>query len=183
NRLVEKNIEKRKVLFVMQHSTETEMLEIARAFEKIDTSEYELMVKPHPHQEPGVLNKVKVILGSKPTVNFFGAESDTYELIEQSEVIVGLFSSVLYESILVGKKVIVADFFQLNDSVNFANLGLALKAENQQQLASMIEQCINDEEFYSRVAENVIKYLKKNPHLNVKSMKNVFNQFVKNYLI
>lgn len=183
NRLVEKTIEKRKVLFVMQHSTESEMLEIARAFGKIATGEYELMVKPHPHQEPGVLNKVKVILGSKPSVKFFGAESDTYELVEQSEVIVGLFSSVLYESILVGKKVIVADFFQLNDSVNFANLGLALKAENQKQLASMIERCINDEEFYSRVAENVINYLKKNPHLNVKSMKNVFNQFVKNYLI
>jgi hypothetical protein len=175
--------EKRKVLFVMQHSTENEMLAIAKAFAELVTDEYELMVKPHPHQEFGVLNKVKVILGENVGVNFCGAESDTYELINQCDVVVGLFSSVLYESILVGRKVIVADFFGLNDSVNFASLGLALKAQNKQQLKNTIESCMNDDSSYSPIDLNVTKYLEKNSHLNEYSMKSVFNRFIKSYLV
>ena len=57
-------------------------------------------------------------------VNVLRKSSDTYDALAQCNVIIGLFSSVIYESIISHKMVVTGNFFNVNESVDFGRIGI-----------------------------------------------------------
>lgn len=154
------------ILFAMQHSTSFEMLATAQALKDICSRYgFTLIVKPHPHQEFPVLNKVRSIFGDSSFVRVLGRDSDTYDAVARSQLIVGLFSSVLFEGALYGKDVVVSAFRDLDPSIDFSRLGLAVKAHNPETLELAIVELIRGGDLARTLLESRNAYLDLNPQL------------------
>lgn len=154
------------VLFAMQHSAAEEMLAIAHALKKVcEKHNMTLIVKPHPHQELPVLNRIRAFFGECAYARVLARESDTYEAVARSSMVVGLFSSVLLESALYGKDVIVAAFRELDKSIDFSSLGLALKAQDPASLESLMLALVEGGEVAEQLRETRTAYLDANPQL------------------
>lgn len=152
------------IFFAMQHSTAYEMIETAIALHKICAQRgYQLIVKPHPHQELPILNKVRGLFADSPLVKVLSRESDTYEAVARCSIVVGLFSSVLLESALYGKDVVVAAFRDIEESIDFSRLGVAIKVTSAEALESTLIDLISRGESASRLEAGRAAYLIKNP--------------------
>lgn len=156
------------VMFAMQHSIADDMYKIANALKQVVSgTNIRLHVKPHPHQELPVLNGIKEIFEGIPNIKVYTKETNTYELLAQCKIIVGLFSSVLLESGIYGKKVIVADFNDLHPSIDFSLLGLAKKVNTTEQLAAVLHDFLNEGEAAQSFAASRMQYLNKNPQFTI----------------
>ncbi|MDQ6212209.1 capsular polysaccharide export protein, LipB/KpsS family [Achromobacter insolitus] len=154
------------ILFAMQHSTSFEMLATARALKSIcERNELTLIVKPHPHQELPILNEVRAIFGECAFARVLGRDSDTYDAVARSAIIVGLFSSVLLESALYGKDVVVAAFREIDESIDFSLSGLAVKVHDEAALEDVILQLKNGGEVARALQVSRNAYLQENPQL------------------
>lgn len=133
------------ILFAMQHSTSFEMLSTALALKDIcGRHNFSLIVKPHPHQEIPILNKIRAMFADCTFARVLGKDSNTYEAVARSSIVVGLFSSVLLESALYGKDVIVSAFRDIDPSIDFSTLGLAIKVQDSEGLESTILDLVNE---------------------------------------
>ncbi len=152
------------ILFAMQHSTSFEMLATAQALKDIcGRHGFTLIVKPHPHQEFPVLNQVRAMFGDCAFAKVLGKDSDTYDAAARSAMVVGLFSSVLLESALYGKDVIVSAFRDIDASIDFSTLGLAIKVHDPDSLETAIQELVNGGEAARALHESRKAYLEANP--------------------
>lgn len=127
------------IFFAMQHSCAETMLSISNALRKhLKMYGGSLIIKPHPHQELSILNKVKSIFADCENVLILSREADTYTNLVRTKIIVGYFSSVLLEASLAGMNVIVAAFHGIHESIDFSKLGLAIKVEDEVSLSQEI---------------------------------------------
>lgn len=154
------------ILFAMQHSTSFEMLATAKSLKTIcERHGLTLIVKPHPHQELPVLNEVRAIFGKSEFARVMGRDSDTYEAVARSAIIVGLFSSVLLESALYGKDVVISAFREIEESIDFSLSGLAVKVQDEAALEDVILQLKNGGEISRALQVSRNAYLQDNPQL------------------
>ena len=80
----------------------------------------DVVVKPHPHQELPVLHEIRRIFSDNSKVTVLSRESDTYEAVANCGIVVGFFSSVLLESALSGKPVVVSAFRDIHPSIDLS---------------------------------------------------------------
>ncbi|MCJ0829593.1 beta-3-deoxy-D-manno-oct-2-ulosonic acid transferase [Acinetobacter sp. NIPH1876] len=152
------------IFFAMQHSLPEEMMLIGHALNNISKRcNIKLIVKPHPTQELPVLNRVKSIFDGSKNVTFLSRDSDTYLAIAKCQIVVGLFSSVLLEAAIYGKEVIVADFKDLHESVDYSKLGVAVKAQQESELEYFIKDLMKKGAEYQKLKKTRDHYLSKNP--------------------
>uniref|UniRef100_UPI004048E138 capsular polysaccharide export protein, LipB/KpsS family n=1 Tax=Orrella sp. TaxID=1921583 RepID=UPI004048E138 len=125
------------ILFVMQHSSGFVMLEIASWLEKLASEHgFSVVVKPHPNQERVVQQRIFERLRNTNLIYFAHKASDTYELVANSNIIVGLNSNVLMEASIFGSAVIVANpsfndsFEYLRPSFDLSVSGLCFKTNS-----------------------------------------------------
>lgn len=153
------------VLFAMQHSSARAMISSALALRDIALKHnITVLVKPHPHQELPILNEVKRIFGGSSNVEILSKNADTYQAVAQSDVIVGLFSSVLFESAIARKAVLITAFDPLHDSIDFSQRGLALKVTLPEQLESTLMELLARGDLYESLMRTQAEYLELNPH-------------------
>lgn len=164
------NKKQKYILFGMQHSTVAEMLKIYELL-KNSVSQMDnviLAIKPHPHQEQSVIDfirddidtdKSKIILAEK--------DADTYQMIYESDVVVGLFSNVLLEAALYAdKRVLVISDDGLSDTIDFSGYGLAVKVETQpEKVKNTLNDMILNGPLAQRLDETRKKYQQENVHL------------------
>lgn len=149
------------IFFAMQHSCVEDMLSISEALKKhLMTHGGSLIIKPHPHQELTILNKVKSIFSDCENVLILSREADTYTNLVRTKIVVGYFSSVLLEASLSGMDVIVGAFHGIHESVDFSTLGLAIKVCNDESLSNEI--LSNDR--HERLSASREEYFSKNNH-------------------
>lgn len=154
------------ILFAMQHSTSYEMLATARALKSIcGRHGLSLLVKPHPFQELPILNEVRAMFGDAEFARVLGRDGDTYEAVARSSIVVGLFSSVLLESALYGKDVIVSAFRGIEESIDFSRIGLALKVIDEAALEDAILQLMESGPLARALHESRAAYMAANPQL------------------
>lgn len=151
-------------LFVMQHSMYTEsasaLVSIQQYFSKNEN--VRIYIKPHPHQEVAVLELLTSIGGSNIIV--LGKNADTYEYVSKCTYILGMFSSVLFESILSKKKVIIFNYNSLDPSINFASLGLALEVSKYDEFEDLLNRIkLDSDSMFSDVNYNINDFLLNNP--------------------
>lgn len=161
---VETSLSKSTLFFAMQHSLSEEMMLIGQALNNISKKhKFRVLVKPHPMQELPVLNRIKDVFADNPNVILLSRDSDTYKAIADSEIVVGLFSSVLLESAIYGKPVIVADFKDLHESIDYSQLGVAIKTQQEDELERVILDLFNQGVEYKKLKQNRDAYLNDNP--------------------
>lgn len=149
------------IFFAMQHSCANTIISISIALRKhLNTHGGKLIIKPHPHQELSVLNKVRSIFSECNDVLFLSRETDTYTNLVRARIVVGYFSSVLLEASLSGMDVIVAAFHGIDESVDFSKLGLAIKVDNEVSLSNEIL----SKDRHERLLASRENYFSKNRH-------------------
>lgn len=152
------------ILFAMQHSSSFEMISTAEALANICQKHgYFLMIKPHPHQEMPVLNRVRTLMAGRDCVQVMTRESDTYAALAKSKVVVSLFSSVLLESSLYRKGTVISAFRDIHPSIDFSKNGLALKALNVEQLEQICVDLVEGGVLSKQLAETQEHFLQNNP--------------------
>lgn len=152
------------ILFAMQHSASFEMINTAKALADIcEKHGYFLTIKPHPHQEIPVINRVRTLMAGKDCVKMLTRESDTYTAISKNKVVVGLFSSVLLESSIYRKSTVISAFRDLHPSIDFSKNGLALKACNADELEKICVDLIEGGELSKQLTETQNQFLQNNP--------------------
>lgn len=152
------------LFFAMQHSLPEEMMLIAEALNNISIKHnFKLIVKPHPGQELPVLNRVKGIFNGNGNIVFLSRDSDTYKAIANSKIVVGLYSSVLLEAAIYGKAVVVADFKNLHESVDYSKLGMAIKVHQSEDLERIIVDIFDQGLEYKKLMQSRDIYLERNP--------------------
>ncbi|WP_429182896.1 hypothetical protein [Aeromonas rivipollensis] len=149
------------IFFAMQHSCAKTIISISIALKNhLNAHGGRLIVKPHPHQELSVLNKVKSIFSECENVLILSREADTYTNLVRARIVVGYFSSVLLEASLSGMDVIVAAFHGIHESVDFSNLGLAIKVDSDVSLSYELL----SEDRHERLRVSREEYFSKNRH-------------------
>jgi capsular polysaccharide export protein len=152
------------LFFAMQHSTAYDMIKTSLALRDICMRHgYKLVVKPHPHQELPILNEVRSIFGDSPNTRVLSRGSDTYEAVARCSIVVGLFSSVLLESALYGKDVVIAAFRDLDESIDFSLQGLAVKVITPEELERQLVDLVDKGPASVALRETRDRFLQLNP--------------------
>lgn len=171
------------IFFAMQHSNPVDMIETSIALKEIcKRCGYKLLVKPHPHQELPILNEVRGLFDDASFVSVLGRNSDTYEAVARCSIVVGLFSSVLLESALYGKDVVVAAFRDIEESIDFSRLGLAVKARNSEQLDFLLSDLVEKGPISEKLYASRNQYLQLNPQFLPPYCNSVIEQFISEQL-
>lgn len=173
----------RRILFAMQHSTNFEMVSTALALRDISVRlDLDVVVKPHPHQELPVLHEIRRIFSNNGNVTVLSRESDTYEAVADCGIVVGLFSSVLLESALSGKPVVVSAFRDLHPSIDFSVRGLAMKALNPEELEAHLNDILAAGPVSTGVRQSTSKYMDRNPQFKRPYSDVTIEQFLESFL-
>lgn len=185
--LVMENLEKANkpydIFFAMQHSAPDLILSLTESLKEIALKHgLRLIVKPHPHQELPIYNKMRQKLSGFENIKILTKESDTYKWVAESKIVIGLFSSVLLESAIFGKDVIVAHSNSVDESVNLSSDGLAVAATNDEDLEETILDLINHGEKWKNLQKSKQSYLSKNPQFNKPYNSEALDTFLKSYL-
>ncbi|MFA0471721.1 CDP-glycerol glycerophosphotransferase family protein [Vibrio sp. 10N.222.51.E8] len=163
----EKSNGKNEFLFVLQHSMHKESanaLEIIKKYFAL-TPGMTIYIKPHPHQDVAtieLLDKMRT-----KNVKILSKSSDTYNYVSKCDYIISMFSSVLFESALARKRVIVLNLNSLDDSINYAKMGLGLEVKDYDEFASVLNKINKSEDFsFEDIDRNVDEFFSYNPQFH-----------------
>lgn len=180
---LEKSVKSYDIFFAMQHSAPDLILSLTESLKEISLKHnLRLVVKPHPHQELPIYNKMRQKLSGFENIKILTKDSDTYKWVAESKIVVGLFSSVLLESAIFGKDVIVAHSEFIHESVNLSFNGLAVAATNDEDLEEVILDLVNRKERWKELQRSKQLYLSKNPQFSKPYNSEVLDNFLKSYL-
>ena len=172
------------LFFVMQHSNAEKMIRMAYSIKNICLqNQLSLIVKPHPHQEVAVFNKVKNIFSDLPNSTVLSPKSDTYAYLPSADIVIGLFSSVLLEAAIFGKDVVVAAFDDLDESIDFSSFGLAVSVKNDLELGEVLSDLIKRGDVAQSLQSSREQYLRENPHLLPPYSLDAMDRFLESALI
>lgn len=173
----------RRILFAMQHSNPNDMLWIANALRDISAKHgFEIIVKPHPHQELPVLHEIRRIFSSSNNVTLLARSADTYKAVATCGIVVGLFSSVLLEAAICEKPVVVAAYNDLHPTVDFSLSGLALKARNYHELETLLLDILKNASTFKNQKISLQRYLNRNPQFQRPYSDTFIDKFVESAL-
>lgn len=173
----------RRILFAMQHSNPNDMLWTANALRDISAKHgFEIIVKPHPHQELPVLHEVRRIFSQSNNVAVLARTADTYKAAATCGIVVGLFSSVLLEAAISGKPVVIAAYNDLHPTIDFSLRGLALKALTYDELESLLLDILHKGSKFNALQNSVQDYLRRNPQFEKPYSDALIDQFIESAL-
>jgi len=118
------------ILFIMQHSMSTLMLNILDKLIRICKNENIILyIKPHPHQEKSTVSKVYFLQKKYSNAILLDSKDNTYVYVKNCDVIVGLYSNVIFEAILADKDVLILKNETLHESIDFSKLNISIVSE------------------------------------------------------
>lgn len=166
----QKNDTNKNILFTMQHSSLEQMKIIYNLLKEFIflKKDFKLSIKPHPHQEQGLIDLIKNdILKNNLNIELLEKEADTYEYVFKSKLIVGYFTTVLLEASLYGdKRVLIIAGDELEESIDFSKIGLAVKVSPEDEnIFSIINDLLEDGNIAKELDETREKYQAENKHL------------------
>lgn len=111
-------------ILILQHSMIDIMLDLFKTtFDICHRLDVHLYIKPHPHQEAILINDISAYINSQATNQktvLLDKNDNTYCYIAKSNIVIGLFSSALLESLLMNKDVIVYAKNEIDPSIDFS---------------------------------------------------------------
>tara|TARA_R110002126_G_C10488035_1_gene502890 strand:+ start:204 stop:3353 length:3150 start_codon:yes stop_codon:yes gene_type:complete len=171
------------IFFAMQHSAPKLILSLTDHLKKICLKHnLRLIVKPHPHQELPIYNIMRQKLAGIDNIKILTKESDTYKWVAESKIVIGLFSSVLLESAIFGKDVIVAHSDAIDDSVNLSSIGLAIGTDSEIGLEETIIDFIECKDKWKELQKSRQSYLSKNPQFLKPYSTQSLDSFIESFL-
>lgn len=130
------------LLGTQTNSTSQKMVEVSMdAVSQLDG--YELIIKPHPGED--IKNHEKWIAEKKDV--YLRPDAPIRELIFCSDLTITIFSTIGFESVLMGKPLIQLNLTGNHNPVPLYQYGVSLNVEDRNNLLSTIKQCLHDMEF------------------------------------
>ena len=161
---ISKRKSKINILFIMQHSMAALMYQAVQALKNINQTIH-IYLKPHPMQETQVLEETSSQINSCDNITLLDKDEDTYQYIKYCNVIVGLFSSVMYEAILAKKDVVILKLEEIDPSIDFVRTEACAEATNLEDLEKSIESFLNNDRIAQEIRSKQIKYINKNSYI------------------
>ncbi|MFA5340047.1 MAG: CDP-glycerol glycerophosphotransferase family protein [Candidatus Omnitrophota bacterium] len=121
-----------------------------------DSKRYHLVVKPHPCEG---LQEYKDLLQSyEGKLNYTLTDTDVRHLIKISDVMITFFSTVGFESVLMGKPLIQLNLTRRKNPVPLFKYGVSVEARSAFELKALLEQIIERSELKRKFAKNRERY-------------------------
>ena len=118
------------ILFIMQHSMPTTMINILEKLVKIcENDGLILYIKPHPHQEKSTIGEISILQEKYSNAILLDSKANTYTYVKNCDIIVGIYSNVLFEAILADKDVLILKSEVIHDSIDFSKLNISILSE------------------------------------------------------
>lgn len=181
--VLEKQKKSYDLFFAMQHSAPELIMSLTESLKRICLKHnLTLVVKPHPHQELPVFNSMRQKLSGIDNIKILTKDSNTYQWVAESKIIVGLFSSVLLESAIFGKDVIVAHSDLIHESVNLSSDGLATATNSEDDLEEAILDFVNHGNKWKALQQTKKLYLARNPQFVKPYSSEALDTFLRSYI-
>ena len=110
-----------------------------------------LRIKPH-YEDEKVWRRLAADAVREGRGELLSARADLFRLLEESDLVITMPSSVISEAILFDKPVIVLNYGGDDLSERYARRGVVAVATDKESLKSMIQNCLIDEKFLSQMA-------------------------------
>jgi hypothetical protein len=172
------------LLFIMQHSHLEQMKMIYSLLKEfVKDKNFILTIKPHPNQEGSLIDYIKNDIHQDPSnIILVDNNADTYEIVYQSDIVIGYFSSVLLESaIYANKKVLIITQNDLSETTDFSKNGLAIKSfPEKQEVQIKLQDLLTDGPLSQLLDETRLKFQQANAQLyNEESGINYIRSFLR----
>lgn len=114
-----------------------------------------LIIKPHPFDPIDNGTLVDYQKRGGKNIVIAGGREDIIQLIRRSDlVIVANFSSATLDAVILGKPVIILNFFKCPDLVPYADRGVAVRVTRPEEIYSAIKRVFDDEKLNAWLAAN-----------------------------
>ena len=133
---------------------------VVKLSELCRNTDIELYLKPHPHQEKSVIQEVYSLVKNKSNVTLLSPTENTYHAIKNSDVISGFSSSVLLEAMLADKDVLILEFEEMDESINYASLNIALSTSLQEEIMDTLSHYKNNTDSAIELREKRASYIR-----------------------
>lgn len=127
-----------------------------------NNDEYFVILKPHPTEE--YVEYYKELISKYNSKNFVIIQSDLFELLHLADVIVCYFSTILLDSIALGKYAIEVDFGEKISTIPFKESNVILNSDLD-SLKQNIEKLLYDDDLKETFKKNMSSFIKE--HFNI----------------
>jgi glycosyltransferase involved in cell wall biosynthesis len=127
-----------------------------------NNDEYFVILKPHPTEE--YVEYYKELISKYNSKNFVIIQSDLFELLYLADVIVCYFSTILLDSIALGKFAIEIDFGEKISTIPFKESNVILNSDLN-SLKPNIERILCDDDLKETLKKNMSSFIKE--HFNI----------------
>ncbi len=159
----------RTILFAMQHSTKEQMMSIYDIISRVALEcRARLIIKPHPIQEGVLLQYISEDIESKgyTHVKLEQPDSDTYRLIKESSMVVGLFSNVLLEAAVFADKNVLIITDDIADSIDMSSQGVVVKVgQDYGEVREVVFSILDGGKLADEISERRHSFIDSNKHL------------------
>jgi len=120
-----------------------------------------LVVKLHPN-DPGILeNEIISKLPPADSDRVIIERANIDYWLEESDIILSMYSNVIYESILLSKKIIILNYMNISKSryPEYLDYNVGVETFDVKTLLEAVSLLLNDDDFVSSLRENGLKYI------------------------
>lgn len=129
------------VLFVATQPIEVDrMAAIVEVAMSAVESGWRVILKPHPRESDDHIRAYQALreCAAKPDLVCINRDLDVYQVVLASNVIATYFSTVGQEAFALGRRVLVIDPFETPPDLDYAAIGLAMRARNASELRVLL---------------------------------------------
>jgi len=153
------------MLFIMQHSMSNTMINIiTQLIDVCKTNNYMLFIKPHPHQEKSTILKVADLSNQYNNIVLLANDDNTYKYIKNCNIIIGLFSSAVFEAMLFGKDVLILKDEEIDKSIDFSKLNISLTSNIKDDIKSVLMHYIENTQLAERIRRKRDEFIQNSPY-------------------
>src|SRR5207245_1551796 len=127
-----------------------------------NNNNYFVILKPHPTE--GYVKYYKSLISQHKATNFVIIQSDLFELLYMADVVVCYFSTILLDSIALGKFAIEVDFGESITTIPFKEYNVILNS-NLNSLKENIGKLLYDNSLKQALTKNMASFIKE--HFNI----------------
>ncbi len=124
--------------------------------------EYFVILKPHPTEE--YVEYYRKLISNYNSKNFLIVQSDLFELLFIADIVVCYFSTILLDSIALGKFAVEVDFGETISTIPFKDYNVILNSDLK-SLKQNIVKLLNDDDLKESLKKNMAIFIKE--HFNI----------------
>lgn len=123
--------------------------------------QHKIIIKRHPTQGPQEIIDLPKIFSEIIPDAVILKDTDTIDLISKSKIVISMQSTVIEESIILGKPIIYLPYIKNDKGIPYSELGAVVEVFQPDEVHEAIQNCLFDENTKEKLFEGRKKFLEK----------------------